>query len=107
MKQVSREAEDNCHLLSQASSNVPAEAPVVKNMVNVVLLLVAAILYGTSVGGAVEVLGSFVMKEPLSWNAMQVTFCPLCIYVLRYFICNIDARMTTGFCCFKIALKRL
>eukprot|EP00064_Thunnus_orientalis_P008034 superscaffoldBa00000930_g8056 len=74
VKQVSREAEDNCHLLSQASSNVPAEAPVVKNMVNVVLLLVAAILYGTSVGGAVEVLGSFVMKEPLSWNAMQVGY---------------------------------
>lgn len=74
VKQVSREAEDNCHLLSQASSNVPAEAPVVKNMVNVVLLLVAAILYGTSVGGAIEVLGSFVMKEPLSWNAMQVGY---------------------------------
>lgn len=42
-------------------------------MLNVVLLFLAAILYDVAVGGAIEVLGSFVTKDPLSWGAIQVT----------------------------------
>ncbi|KAM7369200.1 hypothetical protein PAMP_013492 [Pampus punctatissimus] len=74
VKQVSRETEDNGHLLSHASDDIPVEGNVGKNMVNVVLLFAAAILYGSSVGGAIEILGSFVLKEPLSWNATQVGY---------------------------------
>lgn len=44
------------------------------NKANVVLLFLAAMLYVTSVGGAMEVLAVYVIKEPLSWSATQVTF---------------------------------
>uniref|UniRef100_A0A096LUZ3 Solute carrier family 46 member 2 n=1 Tax=Poecilia formosa TaxID=48698 RepID=A0A096LUZ3_POEFO len=44
------------------------------NMVNVVLLFAAAFLYDFAVGGAIEVLGSFVLKSPLSWTATQVGY---------------------------------
>lgn len=66
-----KEPEENSHLLSHTPDNAPAG----KNMANVVLLFLAAILYDFAVGGAVEILGSFVMKAPLSWTATQVT-CP-------------------------------
>uniref|UniRef100_A0A3Q0T907 Solute carrier family 46 member 2 n=1 Tax=Amphilophus citrinellus TaxID=61819 RepID=A0A3Q0T907_AMPCI len=42
--------------------------------VNVALLFVAAILYDFAVGGAVEVLGAFVLKAPLSWDATLVGY---------------------------------
>nr|XP_046230648.1 thymic stromal cotransporter homolog [Scatophagus argus] len=75
VKQVpSREPEEEPHILSKASSNVPAEAPARINMVNVVLLFVAAMLYGSAVGGAIEILGIFVLKEPLNWSATQVGY---------------------------------
>lgn len=96
VKQVSREPEDDCQLLSHSSTDVPAEGPARKNMVNVVLLFATAVLYGSSVGGAIEILGSFVLKEPLSWNATQVTFCPSLYLCIKYFICDIDACKTTG-----------
>lgn len=82
MKQVSQEPEESCHLLSVASRDVPAEAPAGMNKVNVALLFAAGVLYGSAVGGAVEILGVFVLKEPLNWSATQVTFSsrwvPLC-----------------------------
>lgn len=76
MKGVSDgELEENRHLLLRASTNSPVvEAPVEINRVNVALLFVAAILYDFAVGGAIEVLGAFVLKAPLSWNASLVSF---------------------------------
>lgn len=68
------EPEDNCHLLSHDSSEVPVEAPAGRSMLNVALLFAAAMLYTSAVGGAVEILGIFVLKEPLSWNAAQVGY---------------------------------
>ncbi|XP_063336357.2 solute carrier family 46 member 2 [Pelmatolapia mariae] len=67
------ELEENRHLLLRASTN-SVEAPVEINRVNVALLFVAAILYDFAVGGAIEVLGAFVMKAPLSWNATLVGY---------------------------------
>ncbi|XP_051906244.1 thymic stromal cotransporter homolog [Hippocampus zosterae] len=74
VKQVSSEPEECSPLLPDSSAGVPAETFKRKNMVNVVLLFSAAILYGSSVGGAMEILGVFVMKEPLNWNAAQVGY---------------------------------
>ncbi|KAK5851821.1 hypothetical protein PBY51_023345 [Eleginops maclovinus] len=68
------ESEDACQLLPQTSAQVPVEAPVERNMVNVALLFVAAVLYVSAVGGGVEILGPFVLKEPLSWTATQVGY---------------------------------
>ncbi|XP_037609736.1 thymic stromal cotransporter homolog [Sebastes umbrosus] len=70
----SKETEDDSPLLTDATSEVPVEAPAGRNRVNVVLLFVSAILYGSAVGGAVEILSVFVLKEPLSWNATQVGY---------------------------------
>ncbi|KAG8010823.1 Thymic stromal cotransporter-like protein [Nibea albiflora] len=66
--------DEDCQVFSQASSDVPVAAPVRIDRVNVALLFAAAILYSFSVGGAIEILGAFVMKEPLSWNATQVGY---------------------------------
>uniref|UniRef100_A0A3Q0T6X7 Solute carrier family 46 member 2 n=1 Tax=Amphilophus citrinellus TaxID=61819 RepID=A0A3Q0T6X7_AMPCI len=67
--------EEKHHLLSHASTNTPVvEAPIGINKVNVALLFVAAILYDFAVGGAVEVLGAFVLKAPLSWDATLVGY---------------------------------
>ncbi|KAK1884327.1 Thymic stromal cotransporter protein [Dissostichus eleginoides] len=68
------EPEDACDLLPQAPGGVPVEAPAGRNMVNVALLFVAAMLYFSAVGGGVEILGAFVLKEPLSWSATQVGY---------------------------------
>ncbi|XP_026194822.1 thymic stromal cotransporter homolog [Anabas testudineus] len=65
------EVEENHHLLSHTSA---FKAPAGKNMLNVVLLFVAAILYDFAVGGAVEILGPFVLKPPLSWTPAQVGY---------------------------------
>ncbi|XP_019729612.1 thymic stromal cotransporter homolog [Hippocampus comes] len=74
VKQVSSEPEERSPLLLDSSAGVPAETSKRKNTVNVVLLFSAAILYGSSVSGAMEILGVFVMKEPLNWNAAQVGY---------------------------------
>lgn len=75
MKQIPKqEAEDSCNTLSHAPSDTPVEAPASINVVNVVLLFAAAMLYDFAVGGAINILSVFVLKEPLSWNATQVTF---------------------------------
>ncbi|XP_041667665.1 thymic stromal cotransporter homolog [Cheilinus undulatus] len=75
IKQKSKnEMEEDYHLMSPDSSDGPVEAPVVINKVNVALLFVAAVLYLCAVGGAIEILGIYVLKEPLSWTATQVGY---------------------------------
>ncbi|MEQ2279085.1 hypothetical protein AMECASPLE_005868 [Ameca splendens] len=70
----SEDSEDSYHLLSHASRNTCLIAAPGINMVNVVLLFVAAFLYDFAVGGAIEILGSFVLKSPLSWTATEVGY---------------------------------
>ncbi|KAL6097084.1 slc46a2 [Pungitius sinensis] len=74
--QPSKEPEDTTCLLPDTSDEapLPPEAPAERNRVNVVLLVVAALLYGAAVGGAVEILEVFVLKEPLSWSATEVGY---------------------------------
>uniref|UniRef100_A0A3B5A8D7 Solute carrier family 46 member 2 n=1 Tax=Stegastes partitus TaxID=144197 RepID=A0A3B5A8D7_9TELE len=76
VKQVqSEDPEENCHLLTSTSDSPPAaEPPAPVDKVTVVLLFVAAFLYDFAVGGAVEILGAFVLKAPLSWTAAQVGY---------------------------------
>ncbi|XP_023263022.1 thymic stromal cotransporter homolog [Seriola lalandi dorsalis] len=76
VKQVyNNEPDENCHALSQTSDDAAVvEFPAGINVVNVVLLFLAAILYNFAVGGAIEILGVFVLKEPLSWSATQVGY---------------------------------
>lgn len=70
-----RDSEETYHLLSHASRNTRlVEGSAGINKLNVVLLFVAAFLYDFAVGGAIEILGSFVLKSPLSWTATQVGY---------------------------------
>ncbi|XP_008422090.1 thymic stromal cotransporter homolog [Poecilia reticulata] len=72
---TSEDSEESYHLLSHAARYtrlVGCCAGI--NVVNVALLFAAAFLYDFAVGGAVEVLGSFVLKSPLSWTAAQVGY---------------------------------
>lgn len=62
-------AEEGCRLLSPTSHDAPARI----NKVNVLLLLLAASFYDAAVSGAVDILNAFVLKEPLSWTAAQVS----------------------------------
>lgn len=74
VKEVSsNEPEEDLPLLSHGSDEL-ADAPAKKNVMNIVLLFAAAILYDVAVGGAVEILASFVMREPLNWDATQVGY---------------------------------
>lgn len=68
----SREGEEESYGLIPPT--VQSEVPTERNLINVVLLVTAAVLYSSSVGGAVNVLGAFVLKEPLSWDAKQVGY---------------------------------
>ncbi|XP_076019781.1 solute carrier family 46 member 2 [Genypterus blacodes] len=74
---VSEEPEGDT-LVSHISDELPLVpddvAPPKWNIVNLVLLFTAAILYDVAVGGAMEILVSFVMKEPLNWDATQVGY---------------------------------
>ncbi|KAM9735309.1 solute carrier family 46 member 2 [Menidia menidia] len=74
------EPNEDYHLLSSSSSSssscnslVP-EGPVGINRINLVLLFLTAFLYDFAVGGAINILGSFVLKSPLSWSATQVGY---------------------------------
>lgn len=72
---TSSEPEEDSALVSPASDEAPAvEAVVGINKVNVALLFMAAFLYDFAVSGAVEILATFVLKEPLSWTATQVGY---------------------------------
>ncbi|XP_037341107.2 solute carrier family 46 member 2 isoform X2 [Pungitius pungitius] len=78
--QPSKEPEDTTCLLPDTSDEAPPPPPspeaaaAERNRVNVVLLVVTALLYGAAVGGAVEILEVFVLKEPLSWSATEVGY---------------------------------
>ncbi|XP_061657131.1 solute carrier family 46 member 2 [Syngnathoides biaculeatus] len=74
VREASSQPDESSALLPHASNGVPSETSSRKNTVNVVLLFSAAILYGSAVGGAVEILAIFVIKEPLQWNAAQVGY---------------------------------
>ncbi|XP_057674083.1 thymic stromal cotransporter homolog [Corythoichthys intestinalis] len=75
VRQVLGEPDDSSsRLLPQSSNSISVDISTRRNMVIVILLFSAAILYGSSVGGAVEILGIFVLKEPLHWTAMQVGY---------------------------------
>lgn len=45
-----------------------------KNTINIALLFAGAILYDIAVGGGMEILVSFVIKEPLNWNSKQIGY---------------------------------
>ncbi|XP_054468827.1 thymic stromal cotransporter homolog [Anoplopoma fimbria] len=68
------EPEDNTLLLPHSSDEVPVEAPAERSRVNVVLLVATAVLYVSAVGGGVEIMEVFVLKEPLNWDATQVGY---------------------------------
>ncbi|KAM9841149.1 solute carrier family 46 member 2 isoform 2-T2 [Aulostomus maculatus] len=74
VRQAPRESEDNSHLISPIPDDAAVETCVGINRINVFLLFSAATLYVSSVGGAMEILGFFVMREPLNWNAVQVGY---------------------------------
>lgn len=69
---VSREEEEESYGLIPPA--VQGEDPTRRNVINVTLLFAAAILYSSAVGAAINVLGAFVLKEPLSWDAKQVGY---------------------------------
>lgn len=73
VKKVPTEVAEEGHCLLSPSRHDAPEVPAKINKVNVVLLLLAAMSYDTAVCGAVTILGVFVVKEPLSWTAAQVT----------------------------------
>ncbi|XP_072309961.1 solute carrier family 46 member 2 [Eucyclogobius newberryi] len=64
------EAESYSLIPPSAHSNAPSQ----RNLPNIALLFTAAVLYSTAVGGAINVLGTFVLREPLSWDAKQVGY---------------------------------
>lgn len=67
------EPDEDSHILSDSSDSAAvSQAPAGINKVTVALLFVAAVVYSAAVGGAMEVLGAFVLKQPLSWTATQV-----------------------------------
>ncbi|KAJ8007497.1 hypothetical protein DPEC_G00118110 [Dallia pectoralis] len=45
-----------------------------RNFLNIVLLFASGILYDVAVGGGMEILLTFEMKEPLNWSATQVGY---------------------------------
>lgn len=75
VKQVpDREQDESCGLIASSSGDVCVEAPRRNNWVNLALLFAGGVLYDVAVAGAMEILVSFVMKEPLNWNATQVGY---------------------------------
>ncbi|KAJ8402064.1 hypothetical protein AAFF_G00372990 [Aldrovandia affinis] len=60
----SPERQDDFGILNQHS----------RDIISIVLLFASAILYDIAVGGGMEILMSFVMKEPLNWDATYVGY---------------------------------
>lgn len=103
------EPEEDSHPLSDSSDTAAvSEAPVRTVMVNVVLLFVAAVLYDFAVGGAVSMLGAFVLKEPLSWTATQVIlqYVYLCIFIYLFgqadFPISVFSSLSLSPCCVSL-----
>ncbi|NXM72163.1 TSCOT protein, partial [Serilophus lunatus] len=64
------------HAEAAAGSSQPSEGisstPVSPSKLTIILLFVAAILYDLAVVGAMNVLPLFLLREPLSWNAVEI-----------------------------------
>ncbi|XP_068190825.1 solute carrier family 46 member 2-like [Antennarius striatus] len=73
VKEIKQEPEENRQALSD-DPHIRMEAPAGINKVNMVLLFAAAVLYGIATNGALDMLGTFVMKQPLNWNATQLGY---------------------------------
>ncbi|XP_071368159.1 solute carrier family 46 member 2 [Centroberyx affinis] len=74
VKQVP-DQEESCGLMGNGTGDVPAAPPPGRsNKVNLALLFAGGVLYDVAVGGAMEILVTFQMKEPLNWNATQVGY---------------------------------
>lgn len=58
---------------AQPSEN-SSKAPVTPSKFIIILLFAAAILYDLAVVGAMNVLPLFLLREPLSWNAVQIGY---------------------------------
>ncbi|NXP68113.1 TSCOT protein, partial [Chloropsis cyanopogon] len=71
-----KSAEEVGGQLPEAGSSQPSErgisAPVSPLKLIIILLFVAAILYDLAVVGAMNVLPLFLLREPLSWNAVEI-----------------------------------
>ncbi|XP_068190830.1 solute carrier family 46 member 2-like [Antennarius striatus] len=70
---TSQKSDEDCQLISDASSDVPAKASGI-NKVNVVLFFAAAMLYVSGYDGAIDMLPTFVMKDPLNWDATLIGY---------------------------------
>lgn len=57
---------------SSQLSDCSSSTPVSPSKLTIVMLFVAAILYDLAVVGAMNVLPLFLLREPLSWNAVQI-----------------------------------
>ncbi|XP_065717450.2 solute carrier family 46 member 2 [Patagioenas fasciata] len=57
---------------SSQPSDCSSSTPVSPSKLTIVMLFVAAILYDLAVAGAMNVLPLFLLREPLSWNAVQI-----------------------------------
>ncbi|KAM3874315.1 solute carrier family 46 member 2 [Diretmus argenteus] len=68
------EQEESHGLMCDDSGDVYVRGPGGKNMVNLVLLFTGAVLYDVAVGGAMQILVTFEVNEPLNWNATQVGY---------------------------------
>ncbi|XP_071436110.1 solute carrier family 46 member 2 [Pithys albifrons albifrons] len=59
---------------SSQPSEGSSSTPVSPSKLTIILLFVAAILYDFAVVGAMNVLPLFLLKEPLSWNAVEIGY---------------------------------
>ncbi|XP_029920932.1 thymic stromal cotransporter homolog [Myripristis murdjan] len=83
VKQVSdSEQDDGRGLIADGTAGVSVEAPRGNNWLNVALLFAGGVLYDVAVGGAMQILVIFEVKEPLSWNATQVGYGNAAGYVI-------------------------
>ncbi|KAK2521503.1 solute carrier family 46 member 2 [Columba livia] len=57
---------------SSQPSDCSSSTPVSPSKLTIIMLFVAAILYDLAVVGAMNVLPLFLLREPLSWNAVQI-----------------------------------
>uniref|UniRef100_G1N8D9 Uncharacterized protein n=2 Tax=Meleagris gallopavo TaxID=9103 RepID=G1N8D9_MELGA len=57
---------------AQPSESSSSQTPVTPSKLIIVMLFVAAILYDLAVVGAMNVLPLFLIREPLSWNAVEI-----------------------------------
>ncbi|NXN18140.1 TSCOT protein, partial [Indicator maculatus] len=68
----------DCTEVAAAESSQPSEssksAPISPSRLVIIMLFVAAILYDLAVVGAMNILPLFLLREPLSWNAVEIGY---------------------------------